>query len=190
MQTLYFASSNEDKLKIARAACKKAQVPLEQVIIDINEIQGEEAEAIVKAKARAAFEILQKPVMVSDDTWSIPSLNGFPGAYMKSINHWFSTNDFLRLLDGIKQRDAYLFQYLAYYDGVEVTMFSNTLHGTILNEDRGTENDIPWRSIISMDGDGGLSLSEVMRQKDGTTIHKDRPDVWQEAATWYKAKYS
>ena len=67
--------------------------------------------------------------MVSDDTWDIPSLKGCPGAYMKSINYWFTPDDFLRLMKGVENREIILHQYIAYTDGSVTEVFKNDISG-------------------------------------------------------------
>lgn len=87
MKTIYFATGNPDKIKIAETVCEPINIKVQAVDLDIDEIQGEDPEMIVRDKAKKAYEKLGMPVVVSDDTWSIKALNGFPGAYMKSINY-------------------------------------------------------------------------------------------------------
>src|ERR1035437_9937513 len=81
MKIVYFATTNQEKLLIAKTVCEQASITVKQTVFDIDEIQGEDPELIVKDKARRAYEKLGKPVVVSDDSWNIPALNGFPGPY-------------------------------------------------------------------------------------------------------------
>lgn len=101
MKTLYFATTNQEKIQIAQTACTRANINIEAVALDIDEIQGEDPELIVLDKAQRAYNLIGAPTIVSDDTWDIRALRGFPGAYMKSINYWFEPQDFLRLMEGI-----------------------------------------------------------------------------------------
>lgn len=110
MDTLYFATSNQEKMLIAQTVCSKFNINVERASIDIDEIQGEDPVIIIQDKVRRAYEGLTKPVVVSDDSWDIPALNGFPGPYMKSINKWFNFDDFLRLMEGISDRSIILHQ--------------------------------------------------------------------------------
>lgn len=48
--------------------------------------------------------ILNSPLFVNDLYWEIPSLNGFPGGYMKDIVEWFSARDFINLLSSKNDR--------------------------------------------------------------------------------------
>ena len=161
MPPIAFASSNPEKFAIAAHICKKAGVPIEQVLLDIDEIQGEDPTLIIKHKAAAAFAAYGKPVIVSDDSWDIPALGGFPGAYMKSVNHWFTADDFLRLMHDIQDRGAILHQYLAYVDEHETVIFSADISGTVLDKQQGHSDRAPWMSVVTMQGDDGKSIAEV-----------------------------
>ena len=94
-KTLLCATSNPRKFAIGKRAFSRFDITLQKVAIDIDEIQGEDPEVILRDKAVKAYEIVRQPVLVSDDSWSIPALGGFPGAYMKSMNVWFKPEDFL-----------------------------------------------------------------------------------------------
>ena len=96
MNKIFFVTGNAEKMLIAQTVCSSSGINVEQVIIEIDEIQGEDPMIIVQDKARRAYEGLAKPIVVSDDSWDIPALNGFPGPYMKSMNKWFKSEDFLR----------------------------------------------------------------------------------------------
>jgi len=47
MNTIYFATSNQDKIQIAQTICQEANITVKPVKLDIDEIQGEDPEVIV-----------------------------------------------------------------------------------------------------------------------------------------------
>ncbi|MBC7581823.1 hypothetical protein H7097_03075 [Aeromicrobium sp.] len=180
MHTISFATSNKEKLLIAQTVCGQASIKVQQEFIDIDEIQGEDAEVIVKDKAMRAYSSLGRPVVVSDDTWNIPALNGFPGAYMKSINSWFTAEDFLRLMSGVENRTVILHQYLAFTDGVKIEIYKNDIPGKIIIEARGENKKSPNMSVIVLDSDNGKTIAEVFEQGEVAVAerYKNRRDVW------------
>ncbi len=188
METIYFATTNKDKIKIAYTACSDVGLVIKPVSLEIDEIQGEDPEEIVRDKAQRAYDQLGMPVVVSDDTWDIPSLKGFPGAYMKSINYWFTPEDFLRLMDGIEYRKIILHQYLAYTDGSVTEIFKNDIPGQIINDARGNNVKSPSMTVIVLDSDNGKTIAEVLEQGEEvlTARYKNQPDVWHEFIKWYK----
>lgn len=185
---LNFATTNAEKLHIAQMQCQKHGLTLQQISMpDIHEIQGEDPRVIIEHKARAAYELLQKPVVVSDDSWHIPALNGFPGPYMKSINYWFTNDDFLRLMQGITDRHVYIQQYLAYADQTTCVVFNADIPGTILTEARGTNTKAPIMNIVALDDDNGLSIAEAYAQgyANNPERYAKRPDAWAALSEWY-----
>lgn len=191
MQPLIFATTNNQKFATAEHICTKAGISLEQVAIDIDEIQGEDPDRIVQDKARRAYEVIGKPIVVSDDSWAIHGLNGFPGAYMKSMNHWFRAEDFLNLTRELENRRITLCQHLAYQDELETVIFTNEIHGTLSSEIRG-KTDPPFLKITMLDFDNGATISEVYDQGKELAPEriKTQPDAWHQVATWYKEKHS
>ena len=188
MGTVYFATSNHEKMLIAQTVCCKYKINVEQASIDIDEIQGEDPMIIVQEKAHRAYEGLSKPVVVSDDSWDIPALNGFPGPYMKSINKWFKSDDFLRLMSGIKDRSIILHQLLAYYDGSNMKVFRNDIHGKIIDEPLGKNDRSPSMTVTVLDHDNGKTIAEVFEQSEKAVVERylTRPDAWHRFADWYK----
>lgn len=183
---LYCATGNAQKFLLGKTAFDKQGIDLEQVAIDIDEIQGEDPEVIVMDKAQKAFARIGSPVIVSDDSWSIPALGGFPGAYMKSMNHWFTSNDFINLMKDKKDRTIYLDQYLAYVDEDGVKIFNKRIEGMILNEARG-ETGPAIMHIVQLEDDG-MTIAEAFDTGLATRKGVER-DAWKDAAIWFSSRH-
>lgn len=184
MFSVIFASGNAEKFNIAQAVCEPLGVTLLQKRFEIDEIQGEDSEVIIRDKAKKAFELANEPVIVSDDSWNIPGLNGFPGPYMKSIDHWFTPEDFLNLTRPLTDRRIILIQMLAYHDAERQYVFRNEHVGILLTEARGSYGK-PLQKVVTMPGDKGLSIAEAY---DRGTVRAER-DVaagWRDLVAWYK----
>lgn len=189
MHTLICATGNAVKFEIGKALLSLHDIQLEQVVIDIDEIQGEDPEVVVRDKARKAFELIRKPVIVSDDSWSIPALNGFPGPYMKSINRWFTPADFIRLTSELTNKRIFLQQILAYQDAHETVVFRSDIPGTLTTEARGNAGP-PIMKVVVLNGDGDLTISQVYDQKieHESNRLKRLSGAWQQLAVWYEQK--
>lgn len=187
MSTIHFATTNPQKLEIARAICAQYDYTVESVKLEIDEIQGEAPEPIVRDKARRAYELYGRPVVVSDDSWGIHALGGFPGPYMKSMNHWFSTEDFLRLMHGVEDRRVTLYQYLAYCDGETTKVSYTELNGTIAEEPHGHDEKSPIVELVRLDSDNGKTIAEVFEQDAETFANRytKRREAWHELMDWY-----
>lgn len=148
---------------------------------DIDEIQGEDAETIAGQKAHDAYTLVQKPLVVTDDSWAVPALKGFPGAYMKSINYWFTVEDWLRLMDGVTDRRMILQQMAVYQDELEQVIFAKDIEAIMLNEPHGSDAKSPVLALISFDG-GKTSVAESFAK--GSSSIAEKQTVWHELAAW------
>ena len=190
VNTLYFATGNKEKLLLAQTVCAKFGIKVEQAVIEIDEIQGENPMVIVEDKVRRAYGGLSKPVAVSDDSWDIPALRGFPGPYMKSINKWFRPEDFIRLMNGVNNRAVILHQYLAYYDGVNLSIFKNDIEGIITDKPRGENEQTPCMTVTVLNGDNGQTMAEVYEQGKEAVERRylQSSDVWHKFVKQYVGK--
>ncbi len=184
---ILFVTTNKDKLLIAQTVCAKFGLEVEQVHLEIDEIQGENPKLIVEDKARKAYENSRQPVVVSDDSWDIPTLNGFPGPYMKSINKWFTPQNFIELMRGKEDREVILHQYLAYYDGKLMKVFNNNIHGQIIDKPRIKAGQPANMTVTVLDHDNGRTIGEVFEQgaKAVEERYLSRRDAWHVFAEWY-----
>lgn len=188
MSALSVITTNEQKFRTAQKVCAEFDIELTQVSThDIDEIQGEDAEKIIARKAADAFALVQKPLVVTDDSWIIPALGGFPGAYMKSVNQWFKLEDWRRLLDGVEDRTVILRQMVAYQDELEQVIFSVDVEGILLDEPRGTLEKSPLMAMTSFN-DGKTSVAE--NALNGSTSIGHLKTAWHELAAWLQAKQS
>jgi XTP/dITP diphosphohydrolase len=183
MKTLAFGTGNSEKFTIGYAACLSAGLLLEQVALEVEEIQGEDMAAIALDKAQRAYNLFGKPMIISDDSWAIPGLGGFPGAYMKSINHWFSVQDLINLTQGLSDRSIVLTQTIVYIDAQTTRLFSFNTKGTLLKTPRGVYGKATHK-IVVLDGDNGLTMAEA---HDQSIDHSRRTaaKVWDDFAAWY-----
>lgn len=182
---LYCATGNTQKFTLGKIAFDKQGIDLEQVFIDIDEIQGEEPESIIADKAKKAFAAVGAPVIVSDDYWSIPALKGFPGAYMKSMNHWLEPNDFLNLMKDKDDRTIYLDQNLAYIDNEGMVTFTKRLTGKVVDAPKG-ETGPPIMRIVELEDDG-MTIAEAFDAGIANRKGADR-DAWKDAAIWFASR--
>ncbi len=187
MAKLPYVTGNHIKFNHATAACKPAGIELEQTLLDIVEIQSETGEPVAQDKAAKAFAALGKPLVVSDDCWMIPGLKNFPGPYMKSMNEWFTPEDWLRLTRELSNRTIILRQIVMYQDTHSQELFVVDIPGLLLHEIRGDSPDMrtTHSTIISFDG-GKTSAAE--HHSSGESAAKHHHTAWHEFADWYVAE--
>lgn len=178
MKKIIFVTGNERKLAEAKLGCQLCGIEVEQVKLDIDEIQSDDPAAISEAKAKDAFEKLEKPLVVTDTSWGIPALNGFPGAYAKYVAKWFGENDFLHLMSGKADRRVSFTESITYIDEKQIKKFSKQYWGMIVETPRGTGNSI--ENVCEFDG---VTLGE--RRQMGGYSNKPEDYIWHEFAKWY-----
>jgi inosine/xanthosine triphosphate pyrophosphatase family protein len=188
-RVLICATTNTMKFNFGKELFAMYDIELQQVVLDIAEIQGEDPEAIIRDKAKKAYAASGQPVLVTDDSWSIPGLNGFPGPYMKSMNQWFSADDFIRLTRDLKDRTIFINQFVAFKDELETVVFRHDIPGKILEEPRGNYGP-PILKVVALDGDDGLSISETYDpgEEHETERLGRNAGAWQHLADWYAKK--
>jgi XTP/dITP diphosphohydrolase len=186
MKQLLFATTNPEKFITAKHTCATYDIEVTQARAEIIEIQAQEIETIARDKGTKAFTALKSPVVVTDDSWAILGLKGFPGPYMHSINDWFTPEDFLRLTSSLKDRRVVLTQNLIYTDEHEQKVFMTQSEGRLLKEIRGTSSSASY-TIISLPDDEGLSLAEVYAN-DSDKSARAAAKVWHDFAQWFSEK--
>lgn len=179
---LVFITSNQHKVRTAQHVCRQFGINLAHQAMELQEIQAEEGSVIAQHKAKQAFKELDKPVVITDDSWSIPGLNGFPGPYMKYMNDWLTPQDFLRLTTGLTDRRIFLRQSIVYQDERTQKVFSVDIEGLLLKEAHGT-SPFPIFTIVSFD-EGKNSAAEI--NESGYSAIADRPNAWHELARWLR----
>lgn len=185
MADFTFVTSNDHKVLTAKAVCDDFGLAFDRQNVDLVEIQSENGEVIAIDKALQAFETFKRPVVVTDDQWAIPGLNGFPGAYMKYINNWFEPKDFLRLTKDLADRSIVMRHIIAYRDKATEKVFSVEIPATLMREARG-KSRITHFKVISLDG-GKHSVAEV-EETTGNSAFINQTNAWHAFCEWFIKK--
>ena len=149
MKELLFVTSNKGKVASLQKRLDESKFKITQIELDLPELQRDCAKDISLEKAKAAFEIIEKPLIVQDSSFHIRSLNGFPGAYIKYALKTIGLEGILKLLEGIEDRRAYAEGALTYIeDEKHFWTFSNqSSDGTISTEIREGNSEESWSEL-------------------------------------------
>lgn len=182
-RVLIFVTGNNRKIKEATDTLSPMGIDFTTQSIDMHEIQSSNSEEIAKAKARSAYETLKSPVVVSDTSWEIPALGGFPGGYMKDVASWWTAEDWLAVMSRHDDKRIVCMEHVAYCDGETLKHFSYHYEGYFLSESIGATRDGgSFENLVVLYGDQTMSeqLSMGLVASAGETLHH-----WHSFGDWY-----
>jgi len=183
MKKFLFSTGNERKIKEARAACDLLGIEVVPIKFEFDEIQSHNPIDITRRKVEDAYVLANEaPIVVADTSWSIPSLNGFPGGYMKDVAEWFTPEDFINLVVHKEDKTIIFTETIAYKDSEEVKIFSKEYSGKIADMPRG----IRGNSFDRVAEFNGRTFAES--QDVDATSHNPEDFVWFEFAEWFANK--
>ncbi len=143
IQKLYFATSNAAKFNEIKQYLSKlnSSIELEQYSIDIPEQQCLDVHSVAQNKARYAYSILKKPLLVDDEGLYLKSYNQFPGALLKFVHQGIGLAGIYKLAQD--NPAAYFKGSLVYITDYEnIYTFEGTCYGKIIDPQNIT-NKVP-----------------------------------------------
>lgn len=176
MNTILLVSGNKIKIDIAQNTLKNLPIELITQGLETPEIQSTEVEEIALFSASWAAKELNNMVIVTDAGYYIEGLNGFPGPFIKYVNQWFTTQNFLDLMKNTSNRKVVVKETLAFCKPHEKPIsFTNIVSGVISHEPRGKGNS-PIDELFIPDG-----FSEPLSQ----LTHEEMVAFWvKQSAHW------
>lgn len=182
-KTFTFVTSNKEKIASAKRHLDSLGVDFTTRNLDMKEIQSDSTEEVALEKAKLAFEEIRTPVVISDHGWKIPSLNGFPGVFMKYAKKWFSIQDFVKMMNGKADRSIIKQEVICFYDGIESKIFSCEMVGKFIDLETVDLNGITdLMQIVSLRNSGKTVWDCNLENID----QSDRYDLWEKFSEWYQ----
>lgn len=114
---VYFATSNEGKVRNAREALRPFGITVKQVKMELAESRAEDPAEIALEKASQAYKRLKKPIIVEDSGFFIRALGGFPMTHIKFSLKTLGIKGILQAMKNAKDRHAEWRMTLAYVWG-------------------------------------------------------------------------
>lgn len=186
MKSILFATGNQRKITEANATLAPYGIAVEPVRVDIDEIQHLDPAEITKAKARAAYAAAGRPVVVSDTSWAVPALGGFPGGYMKDVSVWWNADNWLDVMRTQTDKRIICLEHVAYYDGATVQHFEQRYEGRFIDEARGREHDAEAiERVVILYGD--KTMAEQLADGDIASAGEELGH-WRQFGEWFAAK--
>jgi XTP/dITP diphosphohydrolase len=181
MSELILFTGNPRKIAEAREVFEEFGIEFNTMTAEIDEIQHHDPTEIGKAKARAAYEIVKKPLVVNDSSWSIPALKGFPGGYMHEVNQWFEADDWLNLMRDKADKSVVIHERTIYYDGEEMKIFEFSQSGVFVEAPRGHWHEA-METVVSL-YEGKTIAENHDAEKAGEAMKHS--GHWRDFAKWY-----
>lgn len=131
MKHIFLVTGNAHKLEEWRRLLP-ADIEIESLDIDLDEIQSIDPQEIVADKARRAYERVGKPVVVEDVSAGLEKLGGLPGPFVKFFIKQLG-GDALYILAGGNGEKATVSCSIGYYDGKELVTVRADVHGEVVH---------------------------------------------------------
>jgi non-canonical purine NTP pyrophosphatase (RdgB/HAM1 family) len=145
--------------------------PLTRVAIDLEEIQAIALEPVAAHKARQAYAVLGRPVLVEDTGLSFAAWKGLPGALIKWFLATVGTDGMCRLLHGEANRTAAATTVVGYCDSMGYQTFAGAVEGVIVNTPRGT-GGFGWDSLFQPFGSHHTFAEMLPEEKDRFSMRR------------------
>lgn len=143
--------------------------------VDLDEIQSTNLEEVVSHKAKQAYRIIGRPVLVEDVALGFAALDGLPGPFVKFfVDAKNGLENMCRMLDGFDDRRARAECMFAYYDGAECVVLRGGLDGTIAESPRG-EGGFGWDRIFCPEGYENKTRAELILEQNEATYQTIKP---------------
>lgn len=138
MKKITYVTGNWAKIESAKQILEPLGYEIDNIKMETPEIQADDVSDVAKYSAEWAANELNRPVMKNDTGLFIKGLNNFPGAYMKYTDETLGVEGFLRLMEGIEDREAYFKEAIAYCEpGKDPIVFEGITKGKIALESSG-----------------------------------------------------
>ena len=151
---------------------------LERIDCDLVEPQALDPSDVVEAKARDAWRLLSRPVLVEDSGLSIDAWGGFPGALVKWLEKSAGLPAMAAMLEAFPDRRATAICSIAYFDGERLVAASGSCRGAIARAPRGT-GGFGWDTLFVPEG-GERTFAEMPPEEKDQVSHRRR--AWEALA--------
>jgi|SRR5437867_1589626 len=163
MRAVTFASTNQNKYREVQSILSAHGIAVDFAHVNLVEVQSDSLEEIAREKAKGAFALVRRPVIVEDDGLFIDVLKGFPGQYSSHAFKTIGNTGIMKLLAGSSDRTASFRSLIAFYDGKCLSASEGTVDGRI--SDRITEGGWGYDPIFIPSGIN-LTFGQLKEKKN------------------------
>ena len=155
MRDFVFISGNPHKVRYLEKWLGRT---VEHHKVDLDEIQSLDLHTVVAHKARQAYAIVHRPVLVEDVSLTFEAMGRLPGPLIKWFLQELKPEGLCKLATGLDHRKAVARVLYGLYDGEALRTFEGRIAGTIAPIPRFSEASgwldmtTSWNSIFIPDG--------------------------------------
>lgn len=164
---LLLATGNEHKARELQTLLDR---PVQRIKLDLPEIQAVDVQAVIEAKAREAYRLVGKPVLVEDTGLAFDAWHGLPGALVRWFLDRVGNEGLCQMLQTYDQRTASAETCIGYFDGQEFFVFCGVVAGTIVPQPRGN-GGFGWDPIFMPIG-WDKTFAELTDEKNLVSMRK------------------
>lgn len=185
MKAIHFASSNRGKIEEVSKHLKSFGIAVHGNCIEMPEISSDDLETVAMEKAKAAANIIKRPVIVEDTGMYFRAYRDFPGTHPKFVFRSISYEGIFRLLEG-KSRKAYFRTVVAYCEpGKGPKTFEGISRGKIMDRAAGKADEaLPYDAIFMPEGET-RAYSQMTKEEKAKTSHRAR--ALEAFAKWFNS---
>lgn len=154
IENLIFITGNPQK---AAYLAKWLNVDIPHQKVALEELQSLDLAAVVTHKAKSAYDIIKKPVLVEDVALTFHALGRLPGTLVKWFLEEIGTEGLCRMMQPFDEKTATASIMYGLFDGKELHTFEGHVKGTVAPEPRFSEASswkmsTSWNSVFIPNG--------------------------------------
>ena len=147
--------------------------------MELPEIQSLDMEAVLRAKARCAWESVRRPVIVEETGLELAAMNGFPGPLVKWMLEAVGAEGIARNALALGDARASAVCLLLWTDGERTLLARGDTEGDLVLPPRGG-NGFGWDPVFRPAG-GARTYGELPDEEKDRIGHRGR--AWRELLT-------
>lgn len=164
---LLLATGNEHKARELQALLGR---PVQRVKLDLPELQAVDVQEVIEAKAREAYRLVGKPVLVEDTGLAFAAWHGLPGALIRWFLERVGNEGLCQMLQSYEQTAASAETCIGYFDGSACHVFRGVVIGQIVRTPRGS-GGFGWDPIFMPNG-WTKTFAEMTEEKNLVSMRK------------------
>ena len=147
-----FVTSSKQKFREMDNILSKSEINIIHIDYNIDELQTDNIEKLVKDKALKAFRRVGKPLIVEHTGLFIKSLNGFPAGLTQIFWDTIGADKFSSTFNNSNNKTIKAKTIIGYCDGKKIYFFSGVTKGTISKTVQGDATKLKWDTIFIPNG--------------------------------------